>query len=607
MKEKIKKKISEFLIKHRKNLSVRSRSLSLVVRNIWEKITGFLNIKKNTYKIIIITSAVVIITGISYGSIEYYKIFKLTKEAQQLIKEEKYNEANEKIEIIKEKWFVEILGIQKEKISNEIKKNKKLEGDKSKYNQGLAELDENNFQEAINILSELSESSFYYQKSQTKIEEAKRKTLEGELSQEQLARQKAESKAKQEEFEKKLKEQQLISKETEEKMMNADNDGDSLTYRREQELGTSDWNTDSDNDGIRDNLDAHPAGGGRNIAQEFEWEYMGTSWTWKYSIQEDWYEYYKNKPRVAHGAVYVTQNDPFIQEIAKTLKSKAEKENYHLSSFIVSFVQGLPYIEDYYTNFDEYPKYPVETFIERNGDCEDTSYLFASLIQAAGLGVVLVQFHDHMGVGIKTVHTQSGYYYPIGNEYYYYYETTAKGWQVGDLPKEYLNEKAQVTVVSNGSINNVYPQYVKPCDPSSDFIGYYYDGKNFYSDSQCNNSVHCLSYKEYYFSINTEKLYWDGSCSQVVVKGCTKSTNYSGYFTNSIDYYSDSSCLSKARICRLSSIYYDRYWDGYDNYWDSSCSQKVVIGCDKSVYYPGLFFNGLNYYYDYQCIQIKKP
>jgi len=93
------KKISEFLIKHRKKLSIKSYFSSLGVRNIWEKITRFLNIRKNAHKIIIIISVIVATTGISYGAIEYNKTSNLVKEAEQLAKEEKYDGAIEKLEL----------------------------------------------------------------------------------------------------------------------------------------------------------------------------------------------------------------------------------------------------------------------------------------------------------------------------------------------------------------------------------------------------------------------------------------------------------------------------------------------------------------------------
>jgi len=565
--------------------------------------------------------SILLTAGVGYGAFEYYKTSKMIKEAEQLAKEEKYDVAIEKLETVQDKWLTKTLGIKKEIITNKIEKNKEDLDDKLKLIQSLGKFNEENWQEAIELFSEIPENSFYYKDAQLKTEEAKRKIVEEELGetkiakeeaeekaeQESIKRNQAEARAKQEEFEKELKEQQLSEKEAEEKRMNTDNDDDGLTYRRELELGTSDWNIDSDDDGIKDGEDAHPAGGGRYLAQNFKWEYGGTVWTWNYSIQEDWYEYYKNKPRSPQGTEYVTPNDPFIKEIAKALKETADKTNYHLTSFIVSFVQGLPYIEDYYTSFDEYPKYPIETFVERNGDCEDTSYLFASLAQATGMaGASLVEFHNHMGVGIKTAHSQSGHYYPIGDDWYYYYETTGEGWEVGELPNDYLYENAKITRIWDDSIHYSYPEYIKPCYSSPDFAGYYYDNDNYYSDSQCYNQVYCLPYKGYYFNPQvTTEFYWDSGCSQVVMAGCSKATNYPGYFTNEIDYYSDSRCIQKARICRLSSYSYDRYYDGYDDYWDSNCTQKVVSWCSKSIYYSGYFFNSIDYeiYIDYQCTQ----
>ena len=434
-------------------------------------------------------------------------------------------------------------------------------------------------------------------------EETARKIAENEKEQEEIARKVAEEKAQQEEYTRKAKEKELAEKEAEEKKMNADNDGDGLTYREEEKKGTSDWNTDSDGDGINDKEDLNPTGGGEYKPQYFEWEYKDTVWEWTYSIHEDWYNYYYNKPRSSHGLEYITTDDPFIKEIAKALKKSAEKENYHLSSFIISFVQGLPYVADFHTDTDDRPKYPVETFIDRNGDCEDFAYLSASLIQATGLGASLIEFHNHMGIGIKTTHSQSGYYYPIGDDWYYYYETTGEGWDKGQLPSEYIYEKAKITRIWDGSIYYLYPKYVKPCDYSSSFSGYYTDGDNYYSDNQCNNLVSCLKHEGYYYNYKTENFYWDSSCNQILTKGCYKSTDYPGYFEDSYDFYYNSQCTQIARICRPFSIYSDKYWDGENSYWDSSCTLQVVSWCSKSTYHPGYFFSSLDYEYysDYQC------
>jgi len=570
--------------------------------------------------IIIVSLILVSLIGTTFGASEYHKISKIVKEAGQFTKKEKYEEALGKLNLAQTSWFVKNLGVKKQEITNKQQENEKLSEELSKYNQGLDKFDKGNYQEAIDLFSEIPENSFYSDNAKLKTEEAKRKIVEEELGetriakkeaeekaqQEAIKRSQAEAKAKQEELEKQLKEQQLSEKEAEERRMNADNDGDGLTYRRELELGTSDWNTDSDDDGIIDSKDTHPAGGDRKIPQTFAWSYGGYDWTWTESIQEDWFDYYRAKPRGSHPSVeYITSDDPFIKEISKKI-SEGAKQDIPDTWLAVSFVQNLPYIDDVYTGYNEYPKYPVETFFEKNGDCEDSSYLAASIINAMNKGVVLILLPGHMAVGVWMDCNAAGTYYKLDDRCYYYVETTEEGWFPGEIPDKYRYTPATLMKIPSGEVvNNVFPQYKKPCYLSPDFPGYYSDGENFYSDNQCNYLAYCLPYKEFYVNPQTLDFYWDSGCNQIVVRGCSKSTNYPGYFYNGVDYYFDSQCIQKARICRPSPIYSDEYWDGEYSYWDSNCTQKVASWCSKSIYYPGYFFNSLDYeyYYDYQCTQ----
>jgi len=326
---------------------------------------------------------------------------------------------------------------------------------------------------------------------------------EENAEQESIARLIAEKKRKQEETTRKIAEQELATQEARTIELNSDKDGDGLSYQEELSAGTLDTNTDSDSDGINDKEDINPAGGGRYIAQHFEWYYNNSTWTWDYSIHEDWYEYYKNKPRTSHGLEYVTENDPFIKEVAKMLKDEAEKNGYSTTLFITSFVQGLSYVKDSYTSFDEYPKYPVETFIERNGDCEDTSYLTASLINASGYGSALIELSNHMAIAVKFDTSHGGNYYELTDGRYYYFETTGEGWVLGETPLEYQHEQAKITNVWNGETTYSYPKYKKPCDPSTNYPGYYYSEGDIYRDSQCTNKTSCLP------SIYSGR-YWDG-------------------------------------------------------------------------------------------------
>jgi len=569
---------------------------------------------------IIVSIAVISVGG--YGGLEYYKTSKVIKEAKQLAGEEKYNEAIQKLETAQNSLVVKNLGLKRQEINDKIEANKRNLEDKSKFTQALTKIDEESYQEAIDLFSEIPKNSFYYKDAQLKTEEAKRKIVEEELGETKIAKNEAEEKAKeeaakrvkeeakraQEELERKIAEQKLSEKEAEEKRMNADNDGDGLTYKEELSKGTSDLDSDSDGDGIIDSKDTHPAGGGRNIAQTFAWNYGGYNWTWTEYIHEDWYDYYKAKPRSAPESVeYITTDDPFIKKISKRiLEGVAGENDIHPTWLAVSFVQNLSYVDDVFTGYDETPKYPVETFFEKNGDCEDMSYLTASIIDAMGYGSVLILLPGHMAVGVYMDCDTPGTYYEVDGRCYYYVETTSNDFAAGEIPDKYRNTRATIIKIPSGKTVDVYPQYIKPCYVSPDFSGYYYDGSNYYSDSRCNNSVYCLRYEEYYINPQITTLYWDSGCSQEVTIGCYKSDTYPSYFyDDALEYYSDSRCISKARFCRPSPNYSDTYYDGYSEYWDSNCTQKVVSWCSKSIYYPGYFFSSLDYeyYYDSQCTQ----
>ncbi|MDD3923152.1 MAG: hypothetical protein PHY39_06465 [Endomicrobiaceae bacterium] len=572
------------------------------------------NIKHNLKAFIQFSPLVLVISLVSvsilgYGGTEYYKISKNIKEAEQLRLEENYGEAIKRLETAKASLIVEKIGINKNKINEEIKINEQNLKDYSIFDRSLKKIEEGEYQEAINFLLEFSEDSFYYKDAQLKMEEIKREMVEKELEDTKIAKDEETTRRIQEEQERKIVEKKLINKESEEKRMNTDGDGDGLTYEEELSKGTSDTNLDSDGDGIIDGEDIHPAGGGRNIAQTFAWDYAGTNWTWTETIQEDWYEYYKAKPRTSPiSTKYITSNDPFIKKISKAI-SEEEGDGIIKTWLAISFVQNLSYVSDSYTGYDEYPKYPIETFFEKNGDCEDTSYLAASIIDAMNIGSALIVLPGHMAIGVYMDCNTPGTYYKLDDKCYYYVETTDKNWAGGEIPDDYRDVSATLIEVRSGKMfKNVIPQYIKPCSISSIFPNYYWDGEKYYSDFYCNNPVSCLhdiEYPDYYWEVNKEKFYWDSNCNQIVVKGCFKSEKYLGYFYDDYDYYFDSSCIQKATFCRPSPNYSDTYYNGYNDYWDSSCSQKVVSWCSKSIYHPGYFFNSIDseIYFDSSCTQ----
>ena len=286
-----------------------------------------------------------------------------------------------------------------------------------------------------------------------------------------------------------------------------DNDSDGLENWEEDQKGTNKNNSDTDGDWIIDGLDPHPNGGGRSMAQHFEWDYSGTHWTWDFSFPSDWYDYYKNIERKSHGAYYVTYDDRYIQEIADMLSEKADEEGYSKSEFAVAFIQSLGYVKDSIIGYDDYPKFPLETLAEQNGDCEDTSYLISAIVRAMGIDNVLVELPNHMAVAIAFSGSPEGYYYKLSNGWnYYYIETTAEDWLVGEIPDEYKNTKAKLVKIPSNEIEEKSPSYIPfavntpsyktTCWEMPDNPGFYYDiNGELFHDSNCSEIVTSESFR----------------------------------------------------------------------------------------------------------------
>jgi len=184
-------------------------------------------------------------------------------------------------------------------------------------------------------------------------------------------------------------------------------------------------------------------GGGERLARNYTWRYDGRDWSLGVSVEEESYDYYKSRPRprTEDYSIYVTDpvDDEMISSLARSFESKASEEGFSrtgTASFVTAFVQSMPYTPDNVTtDFDEYPRYPVETLADRGGDCEDTAILLSSVLDSMGYDVVLLELPGHMAIGVAV--DGSGTYVESGGERYYYVETTGKGWKVGELPEDF--------------------------------------------------------------------------------------------------------------------------------------------------------------------------
>jgi hypothetical protein len=153
-------------------------------------------------------------------------------------------------------------------------------------------------------------------------------------------------------------------------------------------------------------------------------------------------------------AAHVNSMDPTVKQAAAAIKADALAMGYDREETLdlaLAFVQtpNIQYdLDQNTTGFIDYARYPIETLVDKVGDCDCKSVLFLSLIQTSELGYdgVLLEYLGnpaHMSVGVAGSYNDRPYvfsqelyynYYPYLGKNYYYCETTGYGWLVGQLP-----------------------------------------------------------------------------------------------------------------------------------------------------------------------------
>jgi hypothetical protein len=197
--------------------------------------------------------------------------------------------------------------------------------------------------------------------------------------------------------------------------------------------------------------------------REFAWDYGGLQWTWNLTIPKLLYNEYQSVPvseRVQNGPAgygfLCTTHDSYVISLADALNESATGKgygSYEKVSFILAFVQSLPYTSDFVTTgYDEYPRFPLETLVDGGGDCEDTSILFATLTLILNYDTIFISPPSHYAIGIWG-NNLAGSYYTLHNRTYYYCETTGNNWKIGQLPDEYKGVSAYLYTI------NEYAQY----------------------------------------------------------------------------------------------------------------------------------------------------
>jgi hypothetical protein len=194
-----------------------------------------------------------------------------------------------------------------------------------------------------------------------------------------------------------------------------------------------------------------------NHFRRYEWSAAGVEWWIEREFPRALGEYYKSRfGRNPNFDIYVTDGygADYISSIAREFEGF--KEDYDLSqremvNVAVAFVQSMEYTPDDVSKaFDQYTSYPVETLIDRGGDCEDSTILLAAILREMGYGCVLLGMWDaeHMALGVMGDTSVEGAYYEYNGERYYFVETTGEGLEIGEVPEFAQDERAEIIEIS---------------------------------------------------------------------------------------------------------------------------------------------------------------
>jgi hypothetical protein len=172
------------------------------------------------------------------------------------------------------------------------------------------------------------------------------------------------------------------------------------------------------------------------------------------SVTPSLYEYYRSKDHTVYSLDFAKFVTPYaLKPIADSLWSiHSDEEDF--ANGVLMIVHQIPYVES------APQKYPVETIVQNEGDCDLFSFVAASIMMAGGLDVVLFYYEaeKHMNVGVYLPFTPNDarstvYYIDYNGKPYYIAETTGgsweKGWRVGECPDELKRASAQIIPLEN--------------------------------------------------------------------------------------------------------------------------------------------------------------
>jgi len=156
---------------------------------------------------------------------------------------------------------------------------------------------------------------------------------------------------------------------------------------------------------------------------------------------------YWNAQNLDSANEYITSNETIVLQIVEKIRNETQSEE-ELANALLDFVQykGFTLSIRYYPTIEL--KYPIETLVEMGGDCDTHSFLYATLMKAAGFKVLVLLSKGAVSNGLPHAATAVHLANPpshslpgcedkvfiYNNETYYFAETTTSNYRVGDLP-----------------------------------------------------------------------------------------------------------------------------------------------------------------------------
>ena len=205
----------------------------------------------------------------------------------------------------------------------------------------------------------------------------------------------------------------------------------------------------------------------KTYIRTYNWNFGNKYWKISYETPINTYMNYfdSNVSRIPQNqpypkdkmAAFVTSDEKVIKDLADELDSRAESQNYNditTANFVLKFVQSniIYRLDDDTKNCQEYWRFPVETLVDKQGDCEDTSVLYAALMDTLDYDMALLFYSwvedgeklGHLAVGIQLNGNHGSYVEDKFGTRYYYCETTTTVYTIGQIPKDIRTEPKMI-------------------------------------------------------------------------------------------------------------------------------------------------------------------